>query len=254
MPIANYAQNPSKEFWSEHWENINFQKLLKSARTSPLTSSLVANLPKQGKIIEAGCGLGQYVLYLQQQGYNIQGCDYSSTAIKKCKEFEPDCPVEIMDVRKLKFSNCYFKAYISLGVVEHFEKGPDDILKEAYRVLSDDGVLLLSVPFINFSRRICYPFILFKNKRLANKGADFYQYFYSKNEIKKFLKRNGFVSIKFYPYDPGRFFRKLYRRLKGNQSGNKKPLSSLRDPKDVEIGRSASVKILLRKILYSKLS
>jgi len=254
MPIANYAQNPSKEFWSGHWGNIDFQELLKSAKISPLTNILIANLPKQGRIIEAGCGLGQYVQHLRQQGYDIQGCDYSAEAVKKCKEFEPNCPVEVMDVRKLNFPNCYFKAYISLGVVEHFKEGPDDILKEAHRVLSDDGVLLLSVPFTNLYRKICYPFILFKNRLLISKGKEFYQYYYSKHEMNDFLRRNGFIGIRFYPYDAGRFFRKSYRRLKGNCSNSKKPLSSLKVSKDVNVRKSTSVKMLLKKILYSKLS
>jgi len=50
------------------------------------------------------------------------------------------------DVRKLNFPDHYFDGYWSLGVIEHFYKGYDEIIHKIYRVLHPGGFLFLTVP------------------------------------------------------------------------------------------------------------
>ncbi len=69
MPFAYYSRAATTQFWSEHWGGHSVEELLRVAQTSPLTSLLEQHLPRQGSILEAGCGLGQYVLLLRKRGY-----------------------------------------------------------------------------------------------------------------------------------------------------------------------------------------
>ena len=72
MPFAYYSRAATTQFWSEHWGGHSVEELLRVAQTSPLTSLLEQHLPRQGSILEAGCGLGQYVLLLRKRGYRVE--------------------------------------------------------------------------------------------------------------------------------------------------------------------------------------
>jgi SAM-dependent methyltransferase len=98
----------------------------------------------------------------------------------------------------LSYPNNFFDAVICLGVVEHFEQGATEALRELYRVLKSRGVLFVSVPYINPLRRITGR-ISYKYKR--NVGEEFYQHLYSRKEFTKILQEMGFQIIDFIPYD-----------------------------------------------------
>jgi cyclopropane fatty-acyl-phospholipid synthase-like methyltransferase len=51
------------------------------------------HLPKGEKILEAGCGLGAWVIYLGERGYDIDGVDHDSRVIERLKEWRPSLPV-----------------------------------------------------------------------------------------------------------------------------------------------------------------
>ncbi len=92
---------------------------------------------------------------------------------------------------------------ISLGVVEHFWDGMGGILSEAWRVLEDAGVLLLSVPHFSplFRRRADSESFQRASGRKSTTGQDFYQFYFTKAEIERQLRENGFVPMDTFYYD-----------------------------------------------------
>ena len=59
-------------------------------------------------------------------------------------------PVIQGDILDLKYPDAHFDAYISQGVIEHFEEGPQQALNEAWRVLKPDGLAFITVPYLNW--------------------------------------------------------------------------------------------------------
>lgn len=217
MPLAYYSRAATAEFWSEHWGAQDVETLLRVARRSPLTALIEAALPRSGRILEAGCGLGQYVLLFRERGYAVVGVDWSLEALKRCQKAYPAAPVGAMDLRDLAIKDGVAAAYLSLGAAEHDPAGPETIVKEAGRVLAPDGVLILSVPYLNGARRLCRLLVSRAQSRIRRAGGGFYQYAFTRREVATLLEVSGFRIVSVTPYDPARLVRKAIRRLTGWQ-------------------------------------
>ncbi|MBI3031159.1 MAG: class I SAM-dependent methyltransferase [Candidatus Rokubacteria bacterium] len=211
--IAYFSPGPTRSFWEDHWAGHTLEELLGEARRSPLTGLIEAALPPRGRVLEAGCGLGQYVLLFRERGRRAVGVDRTFEPLRECRKASPGAPVALMDLRCLGFRPGAFSAYVSLGVVEHDPEGPDAILREARRVLEPGGVLILSVPYLNGVRRLGTWWIRLRNRRVRAAGGEFYQFAFSRREVRAFLERNGFRVRSLSPYDPARLLRKALGRV-----------------------------------------
>ncbi|HSL47940.1 MAG TPA: methyltransferase domain-containing protein, partial [Candidatus Deferrimicrobiaceae bacterium] len=188
------------------------EELLRIARESPLTDLIERHLPATGRVLEAGCGLGQYVLLLRERGRAAVGADWSLEALRAAAR--AGAPVSVMDLRALAVATGAVAAYLSLGVVEHDPDGPDAILKEAARVVPRGGSLLLSVPYWNGARRLAAPYLRRQARLTREAGGQFYQYAFTRRELGQRLAAHGFAVRGFHPYDPARVLRKALRRLR----------------------------------------
>lgn len=210
---------PSKEEagWGDYWSQTSIKENLENCATDGLLPILAEYLPKKGKILEAGCGLGKWVIYLTGRGYNITGTDSYKGAIESLKKYDPKLPVKVDDVSKSTFPSGSFDAYLSFGVVEHFEEGPQKSLAEAFRLLKKGGVAVIETPYDNLLRRVIrfiqeavvtlkLPAKLFvegtglRPKRVAPERY-FYEYHYTKRELTNFVKNAGFKILGVYPKD-----------------------------------------------------
>ena len=149
---------------------------------------------------------------------------------------KPELKISLGDVFNLNFKDEFFGTYFSWGVVEHFEEGPEKIIKEANRVLKPGGKLLISVPFWNKSRKKYYGDV----ESIGN--GDFYQYLFEKKEFSKILENNGFKIKKVYPLN----WIKCYRQLRKNNSSKN---SQTKFKTKSIIKRDNNIKTLLKKFL-----
>ncbi len=193
------------------------EELLRIARASPLTDLIERSLPATGRILEAGCGLGQYVLLLRERGRAAVGADWSLDALRAGAR--AGAPVSVMDLRALAVGTGSVAAYLSLGVVEHDPDGPDAILTEAARVVPRGGWLLLSVPYWNGVRRLGAPYLRRQAGLTRAAGGQFYQFAFTRRELGAQLATHGFAVRAFHPYDPARVLRKALRTLRGGAPG-----------------------------------
>jgi SAM-dependent methyltransferase len=212
--LTYFSASAREDFWTEHWGGHTVDELLAVARVSPLTTLITGALPPAGLVLEAGCGLGQYVILLRERGWRAAGVDSSVEVLVACRRVAP-VPLAASDLRALAIRSGALAAYISLGVVEHDPAGPDAILAEASRVLAPAGTLVISVPYFNGVRRIGAPWIRRRQASLSRRGGTFYQYAFSRRELLAALRRHGFTPLAARPYDPARVLRAAARAVGG---------------------------------------
>ena len=155
-------------------------------------------LPKDEPILEAGCGLGAWVIYLGDRGYDIAGIDNDARVIGRLKEWRPSLNVSAGDIRALPCETESLGAVISLGVMEHFEEGCDEAMRETWRVLRPGGLFFFTVPLNNIFRRlVAHPLRGFYLRWRSAHGdrIHFAEYRYTPGEVKRMLARHGFTSF-----------------------------------------------------------
>lgn len=197
-------------FWDRQWLNNieEFKKKILNFKPKSLVCKITLKFlnPKNGPILEGGCGLGNKVYNLQRLGYKVIGIDYAKKTIEFLKSNIPEIKVQIGDVRKLSFSDNYFAGYWSLGVIEHFFNGPNGVIDEIKRVIMPNGYIFLTFPYMSPFRQFKTKLNLYKviNKKYNElKGVSriFYQYVYDVNYIIKIFQDLSFKLKFISPWD-----------------------------------------------------
>jgi SAM-dependent methyltransferase len=101
----------------------------------------------ESRVLDVGCGAGQVVGRLCQDGIEAWGVDVSEPNIARALKVCPRC--QMYDGRKLPFDDGFFAAVGALNVLEHVEE-PEAFLSELARVVGRGGKIVVSSP--NFLR------------------------------------------------------------------------------------------------------
>lgn len=192
-----------QEFWTDKWNSQMIEKDITYLMHTDYFKILHRYFPKNGRILEGGCGMAEWVRFYSQAGYEITGIDISKKTVERIKQFFPEIDVRIGDVRSLNFPDNEFDVYLSFGVIEHFEEGPKDIIIEAHRVLKPGGLFCVSVPYLNLIKKKAYRNFN-DNTHEFPKGTKlcFYQYVLTKEELRQLLEPY-FIVLKIYPINVG---------------------------------------------------
>jgi SAM-dependent methyltransferase len=150
-----FDSNIQSDAWDTMWTIRTIENELEACDLeTPARDLFMSYIPKGGRVIDGGCGFGKWVIYLKKLGYDIVGIDNNKLAITKMKDYDESLQVELGDILDIRYPDNTFDAYISMGVVEHFEDGPLPAFKEAYRVLKPNGLIFVSVPTSNVIRNL----------------------------------------------------------------------------------------------------
>jgi SAM-dependent methyltransferase len=191
-----------ERFWTEQWRDRTAMPDVSGvARREEfrLMAPWLAQLPRGSRVLDGGCGLGEWTVYLAQQGFQATGIDLSEATVTRLRQWFPDYCFVAGDLRRTPFADASFDAYFSWGTFEHFEVGLGDCLAEARRLVRPGGLLFVSVPLYNWR------LMLRDARRLERWDPDytpgggyaapqrFYQWRLTSAELRRELEHHGFA-------------------------------------------------------------
>ncbi len=225
--LVYIEERATPEFWDRQWEDEQLKKSILAGAKEHFVSGITKEYLKRGaRILEGGCGKGQYVYSLVSKGYLAQGVDFAEKTVRQINTLLPDLTITLGDVRKLDFDEATFDGYWSLGVIEHFPEGYESIAKEMHRVLKPGGYLFLTFPYMSPLRKLkaslgTYP--LFNQTTFD--CNHFYQFALSADRTIATFQRLGFELVEKRPYegfkglkDESGVLKPIFQRLYNNKS------------------------------------
>lgn len=183
----------TRKAWEEIWDDASIEAELKAVESDRAQETINAYLPflnKDDLILEAGSGLSAVIIALRRMGYNAIGMDYAENALHASRHYQADLPLLAGDVHALPLQDASIGAYLSFGVLEHFEHGMQPALAEAWRTLKPGGVLVLTIPYPNVVWHLARVKRKLAGQELINE--DFYESTYNRDQLIFEVTRAGF--------------------------------------------------------------
>jgi len=208
------------------WEIDNLEKEIANSPDYDIFPFFQKYLSKNKKILESGCGMGRWVFYYNRLGYDITGLDWSQKTIDMIALYDKNIKVVQGDARNTYFKDDEFDIILSLGTVEHSIEGPQKALNDAFRILNKNGIIIITVPIFNNSRKIKYFFTdylmkvkalyrgkyheiktfeennikdLYMNINFENNKYNFFEYRFPIKIFKSYIESAGFQILEIYP-------------------------------------------------------
>jgi len=170
--MANIHKEELVKIWEKHWqllevdENSIFNNQLDSwARPhKEILDKYLGGLDKNCIIVNAGCGLGQWVFYSYKKGFCSIGLDIAKDTISRLNHYILDkgmTPSRIQfiedDIRDIKqVKNDFCDLILTFGVLEHF-KDNVAVLEQFYKILKKGGYAIITVPNLYSTLTITKP-------------------------------------------------------------------------------------------------
>ena len=196
------------EFWSQRWhgvEQLPNADLVADREEYQIIAPYLQKLPLGSKILDGGCGLGEWTIFFGNRGFDVVGLDISQSTITRLQKLFCDRQFVRGDIRQTGFENNTFDAYFSWGTFEHFENGLGDCIREAYRILKPGGFLCISVPYQNWrhilrdSKALCYWDEAYHPEQGYTGARCFYQWRLTIPELERELAIERFKILEIHP-------------------------------------------------------
>lgn len=193
-------ERATAEFWDRNWLTEDWKREITKTRNNRYWRRILNKyLPdKNSRILEGGCGCGHLVDALDSWGYHAIGIDFAEKTVTKINEVMPDMDIRYGDLRKLSLEDGCLDGYLSLGVIEHFWEGYDDILNETRRVLKPGGYAFVSFPCISRLDWLNIFFSGYEKLEGCDMPEDFYQFGLDVKVVRRNFERVGFECIHTY--------------------------------------------------------
>jgi SAM-dependent methyltransferase len=138
-PRRNSSADSATSFWLRILFEIERFRLKISGREKGI-------IPYRGngRVLDVGCGTGEILNGLRAEGFNPFGVEINPRAVKTAKE-KFQLEVVCGTLFDAKYPDNFFDIILFNHSLEHFYS-PLRVLKECFRILNPEGMIMISVP------------------------------------------------------------------------------------------------------------
>ena len=188
--MDNSVENNVRQFYNNNYEKFDNSRysIWKAVR------NFVDNIAEDSLVLDAGCGNGKNMLYMQARDIKVIGIDFCDKLLNICKEKVLN--VKYADVRNIPFENNTFDYVISIAVIHHLSIESDrrKAIDEMLRVCKPNGKILVSVWALEQDKNSRFKFTLGDNIVKWDDTTRYY-HIHSKDTITDLLKSYNVESI-----------------------------------------------------------
>ncbi len=148
------------------------------------------------KVLEVGCGTGDFAIYLAEKGVDVTAVDYSDVAIRLAREKaavqNSAVKLIIADAMQLPFDSSTFDIIFSCECLEHVPE-PQRALNQMNRVLKPGGTLILTTE--NYSNAMILAWVVARLRGVpfdSGAGIQPIEHFFVFWKVRNLIRRAGF--------------------------------------------------------------
>ena len=136
---------------------------------------------KEKKVVEIGCGKGEYLSLMQQAGTEVYGTEFSKDSAVHCLKAGLNVEQIFVESPAVKLGNAPFDGFCIMNFLEHL-CNPNATLQGICANLAENAVGLIEVP--NFDMML--------QKNLFSEFIGDHLFYFTRKTLNALLERNGF--------------------------------------------------------------
>ena len=133
------------------------------------------------KLVEIGCGKGEYLSLMQQAGTRVYGTEFSRDSVAHCVSTGLDVEQIFPETPEVKLANAPFDGFFIMNFLEHL-CNPNATLQGIHANLVPGAIGLVEVP--NFDMML--------QKNLFSEFIGDHLFYFTRETLNALLERNGF--------------------------------------------------------------
>ena len=177
-------KNSPVSYYREVIRAAGFSKEMKQFRKKQFEKIIKDFNLNNKKIIEVGCGHGEYLSIMKELEINTFGIEKSKEAVKNCISKELNVSTGYIEEESYKIDNAPFDFFFILSFLEHLPN-INVVLRGIYNNMQNNGIGLIEVPNFNM--------ILQKN--LFSEFIRDHLFYFTSETLKSTLMINGFEVV-----------------------------------------------------------
>lgn len=193
MEIEKYWQNKFDELaviCADDFAAAAWTKYARAKRMLFGLKFLKNNLHLGDKVLDAGCGPGNYIVEIKKMGFDAYGFDYSQKMVERAHHTSGCHNIWLAGADNIGAADNIFDVIIAIGLLQHISD-PTPTIRELYRCLKPGGQLILNT----LNSRIITRRLL--KKKYAAQTMLIYS---DPTELKVLFERIGFKNVKVEPF------------------------------------------------------
>jgi 2-polyprenyl-3-methyl-5-hydroxy-6-metoxy-1,4-benzoquinol methylase len=178
------AEKEIHNYYTDTFYDVNISKdelLSKNNKQLAAKYDIIKDL-SPGKLLDIGCGKGDFLFFMQQKGWKVQGIDFSSTPPNLF-----DLDIHYGDLSKADYQSNSFDLITLWAVLEHVYD-PKSLLLEINRILRPGGTMVALATNIKS----------IPGRFMRHDDIPRHTTLFTKKTISRLLTMTGFKPIKYY--------------------------------------------------------
>jgi ubiquinone/menaquinone biosynthesis C-methylase UbiE len=166
---------------------IYAEKYFNDQTDIPFVDKFLSLINSNSRILDIGCGPGNFTKYIIDKGFHTEGIDLSENMLAIAKRKVTNSKFQIMDMRKLNYpKNSFDGLLVAYSLIHVSSDEIVDTLKGFSEVLKKGGKILIIVQAGESDRIVEEPLL---------KGAHIFINFFTRNKIENYLEKTGFKVV-----------------------------------------------------------